>query len=882
MRELWRRLRFGTELEHGLNDEIQFHIDQQTKKNIAAGMPTGEARRQARLTFGGVEQIKEQTREEFRPALLEDFWRDATYGFRLLTRAKSFAVVSILTLGLGIGAATSVFTVVDGVLLRPLPYPNADRIVRLLQINREGRRTNTVSEPNFLDWQSGTRSFQAMAEVQPALTPVALGTESVLIPGAVVSRDFFDIMGVAPRAGRTFAPEEQRPGGSPAVVISERLWRNRLGSQPVEGLALRIGSVSYQVVGIMPAWFDYPVSCEFWTPRELNPPQTSRTAHNFQVIARVRDGVSIAAAQNDISALSRALKTRYGDGTWMFDAAAVSLREQLTAASRPTLLTLFGAAILLLAIACLNVSNLHLARAASRQRELALRLAIGASRGRIARQMLAESIVLSVLAGVVGTLLAFLGVRALLELQPPNLPRLANVRVDTIVLAFALGVALVTAVVLGLMTALRTAPGRLREQLNEGQRTMAGGRSERTRQVLAVAQVALTIVLLIGASLLARSFMRVLAVDPGYTTENAVVLDLTSPRSTTPETGARRMETQRRLLTAIGRLPGVQQAGLISGFPLGSGYFPNGRFLEMSRPDEITTFAEMARHIEGGATGGMAGYRVASEGYFKTMRIPLLRGRLFDEGDGPDAPHVAVVSESFAKSQWPDQDPLGRFIQFGNMDGDLRGLRIIGVVGDVRELSPESLPGPILYGHYRQRSSFIASIVIRAASPDSVSAAARQTAIKIDPDTSVQVRTVDSAFERALSGRRFSLLLIGAFSGCALVLATLGMYGLMAYLVSQRTREIGIRLALGADASDVLRLVIGKGLLLAAVGILAGVGASLWLTRLLDGMLFGVERTDPVAFGGVLAVTITAVLLASYIPAKRALTVPPVDALRAD
>jgi putative ABC transport system permease protein len=451
-----------------------------------------------------------------------------------------------------------------------------------------------------------------------------------------------------------------------------------------------------------------------------------------------------------------------------------------------------------------------------------------------------------------------------------------------VVLAFALGVALVTAAVLGLMTALRTSPGKLRERLNEGQRTLAGGRSERTRQVLAVTQVALTIVLLIGASLLARSFIRVLAVDPGYSTENAVVLDLTSPPSRTPDASARRMETQRRLLTEIGALPGVQQAGLVSGFPLGNGYFPNGRFIEMSRPDEITTFAELVRHIEGAPGGGMAGYRVASDGYFTTMRIPLLRGRLFDEGDGLDAPHVAVISESFAKSKWPDQDPLGRFIQFGNMDGDLRGLRIVGVVGDVRELSPESLPGPILYGHYRQRTASIVSIVVRAASPESVSTAARQTAISIDPETSVQVRTVDAAFERALSGRRFSLLLISVFSTCALVLATLGMYGLMAYLVSQRTREIGIRLALGADSSDVLELVVGKGLALALVGIFVGVAAALWLTRLLEGMLFGVERTDPLAFGGVLAVTICAVLLASYVPAKRALNVPPVEALRAD
>jgi putative ABC transport system permease protein len=883
MRELWRRVRFGSELERGLSDEIRFHIDQQTDKNIAAGMPPDQARRLARLKFGGVEQAKEQAREEFRPAVLEDFWRDVKYGGRLLTRARAFAAVSILTLGLGIGAATSVFTVVDGVLLRPLPYPGAERIVRLHQINRSGRRTNTVSEPNFLDWKSGTRSFHAMAEVQPALAPVSIGAESILIAGSSVSREFFEVMGVAPAAGRRFAPEEQREGGRPAVIVSDRLWRNRLGGQPLEALALRIGPVSHHVVGIMPAWFDYPISCDYWTPRELNPPQTSRTAHNFQVIARVRDDVSVSAAHHDISALSRALQLRYGNGTWMFDAAAIPLREQLTASSRPVLLILFGAAIVLLAIACLNVSNLHLARAAGRQRELALRLAIGASRGRIVRQMLAEAVVLSTLAGLLGTVIAVVGVRMLVALQPPNLPRLGNVRVDTVVLAFALGVALITAIVLGMMAALRTSPHKLRERLNEGQRTMAGGRSEKTRQVLAIAQVALTIVLLVGASLLARSFVRVLAVDPGFHTENALVMDLTSTEDRNPEARLRRMDTQRRILTEVSALPGVERAGLVSAFPLGSGYFPDGRFLEMTQPDEIQSRDDLVRLIESAtARAGMAGYRVADDAYFKTMGIPLVRGRLFDEGDGQDAPHVAVISESLAKAKWPDQDPIGRFVQFGNMDGDLRGFRIVGIVGDVRELSPESLPGPILYGYYRQRIASRVSIVLRAASPDGLSAAARQIAMKIDPETPVQVRTVNDAFDRALAGRRFSLILIGVFSGCALVLAALGMYGLMAYLVSQRTREIGIRLALGAEPADVLKLVVGRGMALALVGVFIGVAAALWLTRLLEGMLFGVDRTDPVAFGGVLAVTLGAVLLASYVPATRALKVPPVEALRAD
>ena len=843
-------------------------------------MTPGEARRQAFVKFGGVEYLKERTRDEYRPAFVEDFLRDVRYGVRLLFRSKAFAIVAILTLGLGIGAATAVFSVVDGVLLRPLPYPDPDRIVRLHQVNGTGRRTNTVSEPNFDDWKSGTRSFSAMAEMSPGLVPVLFGTEATMTAGAVVSREFFDVMGVRPLVGRSFRPEEQRVGGAPAVIVSDRLWRRRLGGGPIDALALRIDSTVHSVIGVMPPGFDYPAGSDFWTAREIDPPQTSRTAHNFQVVARVSSGVAVGTANNEISILSRTLKQRYGDGTWMFDAAAVPLRESLTAASRPVLLLLFGAAILLLVIACLNVSNLHLARASSRQRELALRLAVGADRGRLTRQLLAEALVLAVAASAVGVVIAFAGVRALAALQPANLPRIDDVRVDGGVLGFALLVAVGTAALLGVLTSLRTSPTKLRESLGEGQRTMGGGRGERVRQGLVVAQVALTIVLLIGAGLLARSFARVLAVDPGYSTANALILDLTWTFWRDPQERQRRVDNERALLAGLGQLPGVERVGLVSAFPLGNGNFPNGRFIEMTRPDEITSFADFATLGDAvKARSGMAEYRIASEGYFAAMGIPLIRGRLFEPGDGPDAPHVAVISESLAKAKWPDQDAIGRFVQFGNMDGDLRGFRIVGIVGDVREVSLEALPGQIFYGYYQQRATARVSVVVKAAAPSALTAAARQIVRRVDPEVPLQIRMVEDAFDRALAGRRFSLLLIGVFSVCALLLATLGVYGLMAYLVSQRTREIGIRLALGAESTDVVALVVGRGVRLALVGVTIGSIAALGLTRLLDGMLFGVTATDPVAFVSVIALTLTAVLAATSVPAMRALKVAPVVAL---
>ena len=350
-----------------------------------------------------------------------------------------------------------------------------------------------------------------------------------------------------------------------------------------------------------------------------------------------------------------------------------------------------------------------------------------------------------------------------------------------------------------------------------------------------------------------------------------------------PQVRQRRADGERTVLSELGRLPGVEGVGLISSFPLGGGFFPDGRFIEMTRPDEITSLADFAKLGDTAkARSGQAGYRIASEGYFAAMGIPLIRGRLFEASDGPDAPHVAVVSEALAKAKWPDQDPIGRFVQFGNMDGDLRGFRIAGIVGDVREISPETLPGPIFYGYYQQRVTSRVSVVVKAATPSALTAAARHIVRTVDPEVPLQVRTIEDAFDRALAGRRFSLLLISVFSGCALVLATLGVYGLMAYLVSQRTREIGIRLALGAESTDVVALIVGRGVRLALVGVVIGGIAAVGLTRLLDGMLFGVTATDPVAFVSVIALTLLAVLAATWVPARRALTVAPVVALRAD
>lgn len=886
MREFGRRVTSlfrRSQIENGLNDEIAFHIEQQTAKNIRAGMTPQEARRAALVRFGGVEQVKEATRDEFRAGVLEDFGRDLRYGARVLRRAPGFALVAILTLGLGIGAATAVFSVVDGVLLQPLPYPDPDRIVRVFQIDANGRRMGNVSDPNFDDLKNGTRSLKSMAEMSAGPVPVVVNGQSAMIAGAGVSREFFDVMGVRPMIGRGFSETETRVGATPVAIVSHRFWQNRLFSAPLNGQTMRVGNATHQIVGVMPQGFDYPAASDYWTPRELNPPSTSRTAHNWQAVARLADGVELETARREISTLAKSLKARYGDDTWMSDATAVPLREQLTATSRATVLTLFAAAVLLLVIACLNVSNLLLARVATRRREMAVRLAIGAGQFRLARQLLAEALVLCVAGGVAGLVIALGGVRALVAMQPGNLPRIDNVGVNWTVMAFALGVSVLAAVILTIAATLRTGDRELKSELAESQRTSAGGRaSQRVREVLSVSQVALTLVLLIGAGLLTRSFIEVLMIDPGYRVGSAWLLDMQSPGLPDAEARRRHVQFQRDVIARLRRLPGVSDVALVNDFPLGGRFYANGQFFEMTSPDEFQTYEDIRKLGEQAkARAGFAGYRIASEDYFRVMGIPLIRGRVFEESDGPDAPHVAVISESLAKTKWPNQDPIGRFVQFGNMDGDRRGFRIVGIVGDVREISPEAVPGPLFYGYYQQRVTSRVSVVLRTDPTAALGEVLQPTVRELNPDIPVQARRIEDAFDRSLAGRRFSLVLIAVFSVSALLLAMLGIYGLIAYLVAQRTKEIGIRMALGASSQDLLRLIVGKGVMLAVAGTTVGLIAALGLTKLVEGLLFGITARDPAAFAGVIAVTLVAVLIASYLPARRALKIAPVDSLRA-
>jgi putative ABC transport system permease protein len=815
---------------------------------------------------------------------MDSFWQDFNYGLRQLRKNPGTTAVMLVTLALGIGATTAIFSVVYGVLLRPLPYTDASRIMAVFEVTSQGR-PNRLADPNFDDFRDQNRSFQAIAKYNEGDVSVSGTSQPTRRTVAGVSPDFLKVFGVQPILGRDFSPSDAKKGAGRTVLVSYGYWRQYLGSSPdLRQSHLKIDGAVYSVIGVLPAGFHFPVDVDLWLPADLEGENQSRTSHNYNAVGRLRDGVTVQQANADISTIAQRIhETSSEQNDYLLkDGIVIPLQDSITGKARSPLLVLLGAVGFLLLVACANVANLLLAQASVRERELAIRSALGAARGRLIRQFLTEAFLLSLAGGGLGVLGAFAGVAGLVELAPGNLPRLDSVSISIPVLAFAFLLSTAVAAGLGAFTAVRATSGDPREGLAEGGRGQAGSEgSQRVGQVIVAAQIAITLVLVIGAGLLGRSLVKVLEVNPGFRVDKIVTMDVSLPWVEDPKAKAGQAIFFSNLIDRLKQIPGVRNVGATSGLPLEGGGLPDGMFLLMTQNEVPKTLDGFGALFQQKERLGVADFGVVTDGYFQVLGIPLIRGRIFDEHDGANSPHVAVISESLARDRWPKQDPIGHTIEFGNMDGDLRLLTIVGIVGDTHEYGLDAPPRPTVYVNLFQRPrAAITLTMLSDADTGSVTSAARGILKDLNPEIPARFRTFSQVYSASLGSRRFNVILTGFFGIVALLLATAGVFGVMAYSVSRRTREIGVRIALGAGPGDVLGMILGQGLRTIFIGVAIGIAGSLALTRTVESLLFGVTATDPLTFGGVTVLLLAAGLLASYIPARRATRVDPVIALR--
>jgi len=889
----WRHIRKrNADLERELRSDLELEEEEQRER----GVPAEEAPYAARRAFGNPALIKDQIYETWRWASFERLLQDFRYALRQIRRSPGFTAAAIATLALGIGASTAIFSVTDAVLLRPLPYPAPQRIVRIWEQAPDGHTMN-LSHLNFEDFRSQNHTFSSMAEYAFGIESMTGGSEPVRVTIAGVSSDFFKVLGVSPFLGRTFSADELLPHGTPAILVSYGYWKQDLGgAQDLSKFHLVMGGTDYSVVGVMPASFDFPSGASAWIPSELDPDTGTRTAHNWRGIGRLRDGVTVAGARADLGTIARRLKAHYGKEVDLNNAAIIPLADAAVGDVRTALLVLLAAVGTLLLISCANVAGLSIARTAARSRELAVRAAMGAGRGRLIRQFLAESLVLSLLAGVGGIFIAGIGVRMLPTILPADLPRQTGIGMNPQVLLFALTITILVGLSLGLFTAWRAGRANLRDMLNAGAHQHSGASGvQRLRNALVTGEIALTLVVMVVAGLLGRSFLRLVETNPGFQPDHLLTLQFSfPPRVNAPNAGmgtdesastARQVRLFDNLLDRLRALPGAGSVGIAGAIPVAAGdNLADGQFLILDGIKPPSNFAEWDVIGRNPDHVGHALYCVASRGYFTTLGIPLVSGRLFDDQDGLNSPNVALISESLARQRWPNQNPIGHVIDFGNMDGNPKPLTIVGIVGNVRARGLNLPPGEVIYVDYRQRGmneNSMPTILMRTDAPEGeILPAARAIFHSVAPDAPVTFSTFTEEMGGWLADRRFLLLLMGAFAASALVLVSVGLYGVIAFFVTRRTQEIGIRMAIGANRSNILRLVIGEGLRMAIAGVAVGVIASLMLARLLSSLLFDVSPADPLTFSAFVLVLVLVTVTACYVPARRAMRVDPAKALR--
>jgi putative ABC transport system permease protein len=789
---------------------------------------------------------------------------DIRYAFRQMAKAPGFTIVAVLTLAFGIGASSSVFTIVNAAMLQPLPYPGQDRLAMVFEIvPRFGRFA--VAPANFLDWRAQSTSFEGIAAFGTGYETLVGADGAERLSRAVVSWNFFDVLGLSPALGRGFRADEDLPQQNGVVVLSHGMWQRRFGGDPqILGRSVILSGVPSTVVGVMPPDFDFPNrTVEFWRPLALNPANAPRGSHYLTTIARLKNGVSFEQASAEMAGIAARLAQQYPANNRDEGIEIVRLRDRIVGSAGPMLYTLLAAVGIVVLIACANVANLLLVRASVREKEIAIRAAMGAGRRRIVGQMLSEGIVLAVAGGLLGVLLAYLAITPLRTLGEGSIPRATEIALDWRVLAFAVLVTVVTGILFSLAPAWHAARTGLGAVFKDGSRSSVGARSLRVRNTLLVVEVALSIVLLVGATLLLRSFARITAVDPGFRPEQVLTFSVGLPQVTYPE-DQHRLAFFGRLHERLRGVPGVRAVGMVQTIPI--------------RSDYLLSFTIQGKPSEPGKDRA-ANYRAVTPGYFEALTIPLMRGRLFTDQDV--APRmVAVIDETFAKQYFPGEDPIGRGIGMGN--GTDGFYEIVGVVGSVKYEGLDTIPRPTMYAPFSTDLFGTMWMMVKTAGdPRDFAPIARQVVRELDPTIpAASLERLDVVITESVAQRRFSMLLLAAFALVALFLAAVGLYGVVAYAVSLRTQEIGLRMAIGAQRSDVLRMVLGGGMKLAAAGVVLGLLAALWLARFVATMLFGVTPFDPVSYSVTAAILLSVSALACYVPARRATTVDPLVALR--
>ena len=860
-------------LENGLEEELQFHVDQHAEKLRRAGLSAADARRQALIRFGGVEAIKERTRDEIRPPLLDDSARDIQYGFRLLRRAPGFAAAALLTLAIGIGGTAAIFSVVRTVVLEPLPYAQPERTVVIWETSRGGQGRNVIAPANFIEWRERARTLVHLGMIGPAGLAMIINGQPDAVSGMTFSADAFHALGVQPALGRAYTNEEDLGAKDAVIVLSHEFWRRRLGGRgDILGLTLTTDGRARTVIGVMPAGFTVVgQNADFLIPYGQTPDQLRAYfgRGSSYAVARLRDGVTFEQAYSEMRDIFAAQEKENPQRNATRTIILTSLQEQMVGELRPAILALVVAVGLVLLIACVNVANLLLARSATREREVGLRTALGASRGRLIRQMLTESLVLGAAGGIAGIGVAAWCHRALLALLGDQIPvpRLDQMRLDAPIVAFTMIIALATGILFGIVPAFAST-SHTKDALRDGGRHGGGQRLHRMLRVLVVAEVALSLVLLAGAGLLLRSFVKLHNVDLGFRADGVLTAAVQLPPTRYDITRATQFFQES--LANISALPGVQHVA-------GSSCLP------VPFPCIGTSFWRVDR---GRPTDGQipsAHVRPVTAGFFRTMAIPQVEGRDFSDADTVDSPPVAIVSEELVRQQFPDGSAVGRRLRIGfahaNGKNDMEWT-IVGVVGNTRS----TLDGPVrqtIFVPRTQRPGTGMTFFVRTSQdPLRLGSSVTRVVQSMEPEAPVRVRTLDDVIGRTIARPRAVSLLVGTFAVVALILAAVGVYGVMTYSVRERTQEIGVRMALGASAAAVFRLVIGQALRLVVVGIGVGLVAAGVVTRSLERLLFGVEPLDPWTFAATALLLLVIATVAAYLPARRGMRMAPIDALR--